>query len=237
MTEALYLTDSYLKEFSAEVKEAKSPTEIVLDRTAFYAQGGGQPFDTGVLKKGEETYNVTAVRKKDGEIVHTVDREGLKAGDRVEGTIDWERRYRLMRMHTASHVLAAVFHGAEGALITGNQLDVDQSRCDYSIESFDREWIEQVVAKTNALLAQGHEVTFSFLPREEALKIPGMVKLAGALPPAVKELRILRIGDVDTQADGGTHVKNTKECGKVEIVKLENKGRSNRRLYFTLIDA
>ena len=233
MTQLLYLTDCYMKEFDAVVQEANG-SSVVLDRTAFYPEGGGQPSDTGSMSAHGTQYKVASVKKIAGAVVHQLDHSGLAAGDTVHCTIDWERRYRLMRYHTATHLVSAVFHKETGALITGNQLDVDRTRIDLSLENFDRAKIEECVRIANRHLARNLAVTTSFLPREEALKIPGMVKLATALPPQVTELRIVQIGDVDTQADGGSHVSNTSEVGEIELVSMENKGKNNRRIYFRL---
>ena len=158
----------------------------------------------------------------------------MHAGEKVKGIIDWERRYTLMRMHTAAHILSAVFHREAGALITGNQLNMDKSRIDFSLENFDRGKIDMYARMANNIMKREIEVKGYFLEREEAMKIPGIVKLAKALPPTIKELRILEIVDIDTQADGGTHVKNTSEVGEIEIIKADNKGRNNRRVYYKL---
>ena len=141
-----------------------------------------------------------------------------------------------MRSHTATHILAAVMHNDAGALITGNQIDLDKTRIDFSLENFDREQIGAYIKKTNEHIQRNLDVKTYFLPKDKAMKIPGVVKLAGALPPDIAELRIVEIGDVDLQADGGTHVKNTSEIGPIELVKCENKGKSNRRVYFRLVE-
>jgi Ser-tRNA(Ala) deacylase AlaX len=236
MADALYMTDSYLKEWEAVVEEVSQGKYIVLDRTAFFPKGGGLPYDTGVMKRVSDSkeFRVVFVGKFSGRISHEVDREGLEKGDKVRCVLDWDNRYALMRHHTASHLLSAVFHKGCGALITGNQLGVERSRVDYNIEHFDREKIAEYVEETNKLIGENLPVEIEFMEREEAMKIPGIVKLAGALPPDVKTLRIVKIGDVDIQADGGPHVRNTKEVGKVKMVGLENKGKNNRRVYFVL---
>jgi Ser-tRNA(Ala) deacylase AlaX len=148
--------------------------------------------------------------------------------------IDWERRHRVMRMHTTAHILSAVVNRETGALITGNQISPDESRIDFSLEAFDREKFGDYVRMANEAARSGAEVRSFFMKREEALRTPGFVKLAGALPPAVEELRIVQIGEIDTQADGGVHVKNTSEIGEILVNRIENKGKSNRRLYFSL---
>jgi Ser-tRNA(Ala) deacylase AlaX len=248
MTGALYLKDSYLKECEAIVKAVKEERYVVLDKTIFYPKGGGQPCDTGKLitVSGLE-FRVLEATKKDGEILHEIEPQEqdarlttqdtrLKTGDRVKCVLDWERRYKLMRMHTAAHVFAGTLNSQLNALITGNQLDVDKTRFDFDLENFDRETFNEFVKKTNGLLQQDIELRIYYLPREEAMNIPGVVKLAAALPPSISELRIVDIPGIDIQADGGTHVKNLKEVGQIELLKLENKGKNNRRIYFTLTE-
>lgn len=234
MTKPLYMDDSYLKEFDAEVTEVIDDQHVVLDQTAFYPQGGGQPCDYGELKIDSETYKVIEVKKKDSKILHTLDKPGLKQGDKVHGIIDWERRYKLMRMHTAAHLLSEVFHKETDCLITGNQLDTNKSRVDYSIEHFSRETFEECINKANQLIQTNAPIKMYYLPREEAMDIPGITKLAKVLPPSIKELRIVEIENIDRQADGGTHVSRLQEIGKIELLKIDNKGKNNRRLYYTL---
>lgn len=236
MSEALYLKDSYLKECESVV-ESTDGKGVVLDQSIFYPRGGGQPTDTGKLvsEDGREL-RVVSVSRKSGKIVHDLEDEaGLKTGDKVQCVLDWERRYKLMRMHTAAHVLASMMHKELGVLITGNQLDVDKTRFDFSMEDFDREKFDEIVKKTNQVLSNNVELKIYSLPREEAMKIEGVVKLANALPPSITVLRIVEIPGIDIQADGGTHVRNLDEVGKIEIMKLENKGKNNRRIYFTLM--
>ncbi len=234
MKGALYMNDAYIKEFTAEVTSVKD-TYVTLSQTAFYPQGGGQPNDTGVLRtENGEAYKVLFVGKFDGAISHEVDKKGLLVGDRVTGILDWERRYALMRAHTASHVISSVFHDELGAKITGNQLSTEKIRIDFDLEQFDRDLIDKAIAKANEHLARNLPVTISELSSDEAKKNPSLVKLAGALPPNVPFLRIVSIGDVDKQADGGTHVHTTKEVGKLKLLKAENKGKSNRRIYLAL---
>ena len=234
MKEALYMDDSYLKEFEATVVSVKDDKFIVLDKTAFYPNGGGQPYDEGILICDGKEYLVVYTGKFDGKISHEVSKPGLKQGDKVLGKINWERRYKFMRMHTAAHILSAVLHKKQEVKITGNQISLDKTRIDYNTEQFDKEQLQAYVAEADAAAKRNVDVTIRYMEREEALKDPHMVKLAGALPPAVKQLRIVTIGDIDTQADGGTHVKNTSEIGTIKFLKAENKGKNNRRLYYTL---
>ncbi len=234
MTKALFLIDSYLTEASAKVVSVKDGKYVVLDQTIFYARGGGQPHDTGKIVRGNEVFNVVFVGKFEGEISHEVDHPGLQVGDAVHLVLDWERRYKLMQSHTAAHVLASLLNQGTGALITGNQLEVDHVRFDFSLENYDRAVLETYLAKANALFGTEVPVKWYELPREEAMKIPGVVKMAGAFPPDLPSLRIVEIVGVDKQADGGTHVRSLKEVGKVELLKTENKGKNNRRIYFKL---
>jgi len=230
----LYLDDSYLKEFEAEVKEVNNGKFIVLDKTVFYASGGGQPHDEGKLIKDGKEFKVVFVGKFEGKISHEVDSEGLKVGDKVKGVLDWERRYKLMRSHTASHVLSAVLHKDAGALITGNQLDVNKCRDDFSLEDYNPEKIKEYIEKANEIIKQNLDVKAYYLSKEEAMKDKELFKLAAGFKHELDKIRIIEIGNYDKQADGGTHVKNTKECGVIKFLKCENKGKSNRRVYFEL---
>lgn len=230
MTEKLYWQDAYMREFDAKV-ESSDENGVRLDRTAFSPRGGGLVSDVGKLNRLE----VVEVVKRDEEIYHRLaPGASLRAGEAVHGAIDWERRHRVMRSHTTAHILSAVVHRETGALITGNQIAPVESRIDFSLEAFDREKFGGYVKMANEAAASGAEVTSFFMKREEALNTPGLVKLADALPPEVDELRVVKIGDIDTQADGGVHVKNTREIGEIVVNKIENKGKSNRRLYFSL---
>ena len=234
MTKALFLVNSYLKESPATVVSVKDGKFVRLDQTIFYPRGGGQPHDTGKIIKGNEVYNVVYVGKFSGDISHEVDHAGLQAGDDVSCVLNWERRYKLMRSHTAAHVLAGLLNKGTGALITGNQLEEDHVRFDFSLEKFDRGLLETYLEKANKLFGADIPVKWYELPREEAMKISGVVKMAAAFPPDLPTLRIVEIVGVDIQADGGTHVRNLREIGTVELVKTENKGKNNRRIYFKL---
>jgi len=236
LTKALFLEDSYLREAPSKVVAVKDGKYVTLDQTIFYPKGGGQPHDTGKILKGSEVYQVVYVGKLSGEISHEVDRPGLQQGDTVRCVLDWDRRYKLMRSHTAAHVLAALLNKGTGALITGNQLEEDHVRFDYNLERFEKSLLEMYLSKANELFGKDIPVKGYELPREEALKIPGVVKMAEAFPPDLPVLRIVEIVGLDRQADGGTHVKNLEEIGKVDLVKTENKGKNNRRIYFKLVE-
>ena len=234
MEKALYMNDSYLKEFEAAVESVKDDKYIVLDRTTFYPVGGGQPHDTGLMICNGEEYPVVYVGKFSGQISHEVAKPGLKPGDNVIGKINWDRRYKFMRMHTAAHLLISIFNKEANVLITGNQIDEEKTRIDFNMENFDREKIMKYIETANEIIKQDLPVKVYYLPREDAMKIPGVVKLAGALPPDVQTLRIVEIPGIDLQADGGTHVKSLAEIGTIEFVKAENKGKDNRRVYYTV---
>ncbi|MBI3035312.1 alanyl-tRNA editing protein [Candidatus Woesearchaeota archaeon] len=234
MENVLYMNDSYLKEFEAVIESVKDDKFVVLDKTAFYPTGGGQPHDTGVFTCNGIDYPVVYVGKFSGQISHEVSKPGLKIGDKVAGRIDWDRRYKFMRMHTAAHLLISIFNRESNVLITGNQIDEDKTRIDFNMENFDRDKIMSYIGTANKLIKEDLPVKVSYMPREEAMKLPGIVKLASALPPNVETLRIVEIPGVDLQADGGTHVKSLSEIGAIELVKAENKGKDNRRVYYTV---
>ena len=188
--------------------------------------------DTGTLNASK----VQETTKADDKIFHSLEAPtSLKAGDKVTGHVDWERRHSLMKMHTAGHLLSSLFYSRANCRITGNQIDVDRSRVDFNLESFDRIQIEGYVAEANDLIRNDAPVKTYFLKREEALKLPDMVKLAEAAPPAEPDLRIVEIEGIDRQADGGLHVAHLKEIGQIHLLKLENKGKTNRRLYYDIV--
>ena len=230
MTKKLFWEDAYLREFDAEV-ELVDGNRVVLDQTAFNPRGGGLVSDSGRLNG----MRVIEATKEGDSVYHVLESPAeLRVGDRVHGVLDWERRHRIMRMHTSAHILSAVVNGEAGALITGNQISPDGSRVDFNLDDFSKEKVAGYIDRTNQAVARGLEVKAFFMKREEALAQPGFVKLANAMPPSLDVLRIVQIGDVDTQADGGVHVRNTREIGRVVGLKTENKGKSNRRLYFTV---
>ena len=239
MNYPLYMDDAYMKEFEATVESVQKAGEnkffVVLDNTAFYPNGGGQPYDTGKMIKDGVEYPVVYVGKFSGKISHEVSKEGLGAGDKVKGVIDWDRRHKLMRSHSAAHVLSAVFHKEAGALITGNQLDLEKIRIDFSIENFDREKIMEYIRMANQTIGKDLPTKSYFIAREEAEKDPSMFKLAKGMPPEMKTIRVVEIVGFDRQADGGTHVKSLGEVGKIEFLEAVNKGKSNRRVYFRLV--
>ena len=236
MSKVLYMDDGYLKEFEAEVESVKDNKYVVLDKTAFYPLGGGVAYDMGVLLRGSEEFPVVYVGKFDDKISHEVSKPGLKAGDKVIGIINWERRYKLMKLHTAAHLISGIFHNKTKALITGGNIEPEKARTDFSLENFDRQMIDDTFKLANELIQKNAHVKISYMKREDALKIPDMVKLANKMPPDVETLRIVEIEGIDRQPDGGTHVNSLNEIGKIEIIKVENKGKNNRRVYYTVKD-
>lgn len=231
MTKKLFWEDAYIKEFTATVTSVDGD-KVVLDQTAFHPRGGGLVGDMGSL---ENVKVLDTIKGGNDSILHVLESaNGVTAAGQVHGLIDWDRRYRIMRMHTSAHLLSSIFNKETGALITGNQIEPDKSRIDFSLENFDREKMLTHCQQANEAIAKNPLVKTYFMKREEAIKIPGIIKLATAAPPDVKELRIVEIEGYDTQADGGVHVKSLGEIGKIEPMKFENKGKSNRRLYFTI---
>ncbi len=234
----LFQQDSYMREFDAVVTRIEG-NKVFLDATAFHPRpSGGLDADTGKLiaENGVELRVVDTVMDN-GDVAHVVegDVEAIEPGTRVHGVIDWDRRYRMMQLHTASHVLAAVLYNKYGARVTGGHISPDVARDDFEIQVNDwKKAITDAVEETNNIIRRCIEVKIYWLPREEALRIPGIVKLADKLPPSVEKLRIVEIPGVDIQADGGPHVRNTCEIPGIKIVKLESRGRRRKRVYYTL---
>lgn len=237
MTKALYLYDSYLKEFEAKVVKVEE-NKVILDQTAFYPWGGGLDNDKGKIIWKDKEYEVIDVRKdkETDEIIHFLsEKPDFKEGEKVIGIIDWNRRYRIMRMHTAAHIISSILYNNYNVLITGGHITEEYARDDFSIESENwRDIIKEVIEKANQIAKEERPVKIYFMSREEALKIPGIVKLANKLPPAVKELRIVEIERIDIQADGGPHISNTKEIGEIVLLKVENRGKDKKRIYYTV---
>ena len=233
MTEKLFLDNSYLKEFEAKVINVNDKY-IILDKTLFYPKSGGQVNDTGTLTrlKDNKEFQVVFAVKVNDDISHEVSEAGLQVNDMVRGKINWDRRYKLMRLHTAAHVLDAIFHEDNGVLITGNELTPEKGRIDFNLQNFSKEKVQEFIDKANEVINKNLQIKNYYLKKEEAMKIPGIVKLANAAPPDLPILRITEIVDLDTQADGGTHVKSLKEIGKIVLLGIENKGKERKRVYY-----
>jgi misacylated tRNA(Ala) deacylase len=234
MTEQLYLTDSYLREFDAQVTDNYG-SAVVLDQTAFYPGGGGQPYDLGTLAWQDGTAHVIKVKKQGNEVWHTLDAEAPPQGTRVHAALDWERRYQLMRTHTALHVLCGVVWRDYGASVTGGHMDPLKGRMDFEFETMHKELVSEIEASVNAEIQKGHPVRIAILPRDEAFQIPDLIRTKiNLLPPQIQEVRTVEIVDLDLQADGGTHVANTQEVGQVRVVDYKSKGAINKRIYLEL---
>ncbi|HDR53235.1 MAG TPA: alanyl-tRNA editing protein [archaeon] len=234
MTELLHMQDCYLRRFEAQIIEVVPEAGgVVLDRTAFHPLGGGVDDDKGMLVADGHKFIVNGVRWVEGKPVHLIDDvTGLSPGMKVNGEIDWPRRYLLMRTHTAAHLLEAMIYNKTGALIGSGRVSVDSSYLGFTLDEMDKDLILGAVEEANQWVDKGAKVNISFMKREDALKDPGMVKLAGKLPPEVSELRIIEIEGIEKQACGGPHVGDIKELGAIEAVDLKNKGAKNRRLYY-----
>jgi len=234
MDRALYMDDSYLKSWTAKVVSVTDDKYIILDKTAFYPKGGGQPWDEGLILKDNRKFKVVYVGKFSGKISHEVDDPGLKEGDDVSCELDWERRYTFMRYHTASHLISSILYKRADAKITGNQIELDKTRMDFSMQDYSPEKLRTFVEEANNFIEKDLPITIDYMTREEVLEKPELARLAIGLPKNIKEFRIVRIGDIDEQVDGGTHINHLKEIGKIEVTKTVNKGKNNRRMYFIL---
>jgi misacylated tRNA(Ala) deacylase len=234
MPRALYMDDSYLKSWDTKVTSVKDGKYITLDTTAFYPKGGGQLWDEGYIIKGNEKFKVVYVGKFSGKISHEVDKSGLKEGDEVSCELDWERRYTYMRYHTASRLISNILYRRANAKITGNQIELYKTRMDFSMKDYSPDKLRTYVDEANQIIEQDLPITVDYMSRENVLGKPELARLAVGLPDNIKEFRIVKIGDIDEQVDGGTHINHLKEIGKIEITKTVNKGKDNRRIYFIL---
>jgi len=236
MTELLYMYDSYLQEFEATVRAVQEGA-VVLDRTAFYPGGGGQPHDTGLLSWNGLERIVTRVKKQGNEVWHWLEGDLPAVGTVVTGRLDWERRYKLMRTHTALHILCGVIWRDYGASVTGGNMEPGKARMDFELESMSVDFAEEVELKINEEVAAARLVTWRELAREEAFQIPDLIRTKiNLLPAQIKQVRVVEIEGLDLQADGGTHVRNTCEVGPIKVVGHTSKGRINKRLRIALVD-
>ncbi len=234
MTELLYETDSYVQSFSAVVVE-QVDGGVVLDRTAFYPGGGGQPNDVGTLNAGNQSWTVTKVKKVSGRPVHYIEGDLPAVGTAVNGQLDWERRYRLMRTHTAMHILCGVVWRDFGAQVTGGNMEPLQGRMDFEFETMRQELVAAIEAAVNAEVAAARPVHVRILPRAEAFAIPDLIRTKiNLLPEGIMEVRTVELEGLDLQADGGTHVANTSEVGRIRISDYKSKGKINKRIYVEL---
>ena len=235
MTTLLYQTDSYLREFSATIASVDAGTRaVVLDQSAFYPGGGGQPCDFGTLTVADLTYPVEKVKKQGDDVLHFLGgMEPLPVpGSAVSGSLDWERRYKLMRTHSALHILCGTVFRDYGAKVTGGDMDPLKGRMDFEFETMRGELVKAIEAATNLEVQQGREIRVKILPREEAFQIPDLIRTKiNLLPEGILQVRTVEIVGLDLQADGGTHVKNTSEVGKIKVADYKSKGAINKRIY------
>jgi misacylated tRNA(Ala) deacylase len=230
MTELLYLDDSYATEFDATVVGC-SETGVTLDRTMFYARGGGQMGDTGRLQGEKGSVAVVGTEKRDGDVWHVVDGAPFVPGDRVRSRVDWDHRYQQMRTHTALHILCGVIFKEFHATVTGCQMYPDHARMDFTLADLLPERLKQIEKLSNEAVKAGYAIRSRWVSRVEAERIPDLVRTrVSLLPPEMDPIRVVEIVDLDLQADGGTHVRNTFEVGGITITKTENKGAANKRI-------
>ncbi len=238
-TTPLYHTDSYLATFEATVIAVEG-SALALDATAFFPGGGGQMADRGALLWRGARFPLTGLSKRNDVVWHEVDTAAGSlpgVGESVTGELDWDFRYRMMRTHTALHVLCGVIFKDFGAQVTGGQMYPDKARMDFSIEVFTPDLVRDIERCVNDVLAEDHPIKVYFLPREEAFEIPDLIRTKiNLLPPEIATIRIVEIVGVDLQADGGTHVHSTGEVGAIRVVKTENKGKQNKRMEIELVD-
>lgn len=241
-TRLLYHDDSYLSTFEAKVVALEGHA-LALDQTAFYPGGGGQMADRGTIIWSGRRLPVAGMRKQGDVVWHDIgpeegDAETLpQVGDAVRGEVEWEPRYRMMRTHTALHMLCGIIFRDFGAQVTGGQMYPDKARMDFSMEAFSPECVRDIEERVNAAVAEDHPVKVYHLPREQAFEIPDLIRTKiNLLPPEISTIRIVEIVGLDLQADGGTHVRSTREVGGIKVIKTENKGKFNKRMEITLVD-
>ena len=234
MTEIVAHDDAYLRELESVV-QAMRAEGVVLDRTVFYPGGGGQPSDTGVLASGDAEYRVDGLRRIDGALVHLIDGQAPAEGQTVRGAVDWERRYQLMRTHTALHILCGVIWRDFGVLVTGGNMQPLKARMDFELPQMSSDFADRVEQSINEEVAAERDIAIGELARDEAMRVPDLIRTKiNLLPPQIKVVRTVEIVGLDLQADGGTHVANTREVGRIRVVGHESKGRGNKRLRIAL---
>jgi len=236
MTKALYLEDMNLKEFEAVVENVSDGRFIMLDQSAFYPKSGGVDNDLGVFKRlsDNKEFKVIFARKIENEISHEVEELGLEVGDKILGILDWDRRFELMKYHTAAHVLSGVFFNEGNVKVTGNNLVLGKGRIDFNFPNFERDLVEKFVERSNEIIQSDLNVESYYITRDELEQDTSLMKLNMGLPKHIKHVRIIDIKSFDKQPDGGCHVSHLGEIGKISITKIQNKGKNNRRLYFEL---
>jgi misacylated tRNA(Ala) deacylase len=242
--EQIAYADAYARSVEATVRgvETGDPTFVVLDRTVFYPGGGGQPSDRGLLLRAADgrTWTVRGARRSGGEIAHELepaDGDPPTEGDRLRVDLDWARRFALMRTHTALHALCGVVWRDHGAQVTGGNMGPGSGRMDFEFESMSGDLVDSIEEAVNVELANEREVRVNVLPRDEAFAIPDLIRTkVNLLPEGIEQIRTIEIVGLDLQADGGTHVANTREVGRIRVTGYESKGRINKRIRIELVD-
>jgi misacylated tRNA(Ala) deacylase len=237
MTELLYQTDSYLKEFDSVISAVDPENRfIILEQSAFYPGGGGQPCDLGQIFVGDAVYPVIKVKKQNEDTLHFLGEDNLPTMEsNVHAVLDWERRHKLMRTHTALHILCGVVFRDYGALVTGGDMEPLAGRMDFEFETMHGELVREIEKAVNLEVAAAREVRVMILPREEAFKIPDLIRTKiNLLPEGITKVRTVEIVGLDLQADGGTHVRNTAEVGTIRVVDYKSKGAINKRIYIAI---
>ncbi len=240
MTLQIFHEDSYQRSFSARVTGHDQQNHgIVLDQTAFYPGGGGQPSDFGFIEIADSQIQLKGVKKISGNIVHLLPEDmALPLVDSsLTGQLDWDRRYQLMRTHTAMHILCGTIFRDHGASVTGGNMEPLKGRMDFEFATLQKEFVQTIEKAVNLEIKKALPVSWRTIPRDEAFQIPDLIRTKiNLLPPAISEVRVVEITGLDLQADGGTHVKNTSEVGEVRITDYKSKGRENKRIYLEVID-
>ena len=229
----LFIEDSYLKEFNAKILNIHL-NQITLNQTAFYARSGGQPGDIGQLILNENTINIIdTIKDQENNIIHIAENiNKLNIGATIQGIINWDKRYKHMRMHSALHLLCS----AVPLSVTGGQIGYDKSRLDFNAQDYKIEK-EEIEYKINSLVKEDHEISYQWITNNELEQQPELVRTMSVQPPKIKgKIRLVKIGNIDLQPCGGTHVKSSSEIGEIKIGKIENKGKMNRRVNLIIND-
>ena len=236
MTELLYLRDAFQRNFTGTVI-AVDEGSVILDRTHFYPTGGGQPHDTGAMTWPGGSARVIDVRKSGDDVAHVLDGALPGVGDEVTGEIDWDRRHALMRTHTALHVLCGVIWNEWRVPVTGGNMEPLSARMDFEFDPLPEEFAARIEELVNAELAADRPIEVTFLPRSTAVMDEDLIRTKVSLiPESVNEIRVVDIVGLDKQADGGTHVASTSQVGRIRVVKIENKGKGNKRVRLEIVD-
>lgn len=239
MTTRLYHTDSYQQSFTATVSSTDPELHAVtLDQTVFFPGGGGQPADQGSLEYNDLSLQLIKVKQISGKIYHFIPNEDPlpKTGSPVKGVLDWDHRYKLMRTHTAMHILCGTIFRDYGASVTGGNMTPLKGRMDFEFANLQKELVQLIEDAVNLEVDNALPVSWRSIPRDEAFQIPDLIRTKiNLLPDHISEVRVVEIEGLDLQADGGTHVRNTSEVGKVKIADYKSKGKENKRIYLEIL--